>query len=715
MQLLDTHPPFSTASRMMRTAGAALSVIVSVAATAHAQYAPPGSGVQAPYQQQGNNPSARVGRLAALVNGVSIEPNGVANWSQAEPNYPIATGDRVYTDQNARAEISIGSMVARMSGAADLTMTNLSDTLVQMGLAQGSVHIRIYDIPYGNQVEIDTPNGAVTLNQPGDVRIDVPAQDGATIVSVDSGNVVVSGPGTSENIQQGTAVELTGTNPVYLSAVQFPERDHFDNWSYDRDRHILNARSAQYVSRDMPGFDDLDDYGRWQPDTEYGPVWYPNNVEAGYVPYQNGHWVWVDPYGWTWVDAAPWGYAPFHYGRWAYIGDRWGWIPGPVRVRPYWAPALVAFAGGAGFGVQFGGGAGFAAWFPLGVGEPYVPSYHCGPDYVRNVNVTNINITNIHNTTIVNNYNTFVSNTNNYTNIRNVTMNYQNRDRGFTAVNGRAFSSGQMVRNSIARIPPNLVQGATVIAHPNLLPTRQSLVPHPVMTRLPVSATRPTLVTRTGQEQQATPGAPRTAVPYRPLPPGPQRGNPVQPIARPVPGAPTPAQPAGGRLLPPPAPGITPRQNTPPALQPPANQRPLPPPVAQRPLPPPAGRPVAAPLQPAPVRQPFAGTPAPRPLINRNETPAPQPTFQQQRPAMRTDPGRPLEPQQRDNLQQGRPAGRPMDVETLPHQQPAPARLAPPVRSATPPPPAPARQESHPAPQPAPRQELRPPVRPNGH
>ena len=670
-----------------KLAAALISAILPLAATMQAQYAPQDNSGQAPYQQQGAvNPSGRVGRLAAIEKGVSIEPNGVANWSQAEPNYPIATGDRVYTDPDARAEISIGSMAARMSGATDLTMTNLSDTLVQMGLAQGSVHIRVFDIPYGNQVEIDTPNGAITLSQPGDVRIDVPAQDGATIVSVDSGNVVVSGPNLSENIQQGNAVELTGSNPVYLTAVQFPERDHFDNWSNERDRHILNARSAEYVSRDMPGFDDLDDYGTWQPNPEYGPVWYPSNVEAGYVPYQNGHWVWVDPYGWTWVDSAPWGYAPFHYGRWAFIGSRWGWVPGPVHVRPYWAPALVAFAGGAGFGVQFGGGIGFAAWFPLGIGEPYIPSYHCGADYVRNVNVTNINITNIHNTTIINNYNTFVSNTNNYTNIRNVTVNYQNKERGFTAVNGRTFSSGQLVHNNIAHIPPSLVQGATVIAHPSLAPTRQSLVPRPVTARLPVSVARPTLLTRTGQEQQATPGAPRTAVPYRPLPPSQQRGNPAQPIGRPAAGLP-PVQPVIRPAQP--NPGMAPRPNTPMA---PAPER-QPPPAPQ----PPVARTILAPPQPAPGRQPIAGpAPQPRTLINRNETPAPQPTFQQQRPALRTDPGRPLEPQQRENLQQGRPAGRPADVEALPHQQPAPPR------------PAPARLAP-----PAPRPEQHPPARPD--
>jgi hypothetical protein len=613
------------------------------------------------YQGQDNaNPSGRVGRLAYLRGNVSVEPNGVNNWSQADPNYPVATGDRVYTDNSARAEVSVGSMVARMDGNTDMTMTNLSDQIVQIGLAQGSLRVRVYDVIPGNQIEVDTPNGAISLNQPGDVRITVPNDNGdpngATEVVVNQGTVEVSGPNLSQDIGQGNAVELTGSNPVYLSAVGFPQYDDFDQWSASRDRHILDARSAQYVSRDTPGFDDLDDYGSWQPNTEYGPVWYPNNVDADYVPYQNGHWIWVDPYGWTWVDAEPWGYAPFHYGRWAYVGTRWGWVPGPVRVRPFWAPALVAFAGGGGGGFGFGVGIGYAAWFPLGVGEPYVPSYHCGPDYVRNVNVTNINITVIHNTTIINNYNTFVHNTNNYTSIRNVQVDYQNRARGFTAVSGKAFTGGQPVRMNVARVTPEMIRSATVIAHPALVPTRQSLVPRPVQ-RVPVSVARPVLLTRGGKEQQAAPGSRPVAVPYRPLPANQQRGVPI----------------AGTRVTAPVAPVR-------PAATPTQPARPQPAPAA--PARPGTANPPSAIYQARPVNQPGTVNPPrtvnqPKALINRSETPAPQPTFQQQRPALKIDPGRPLGPVQRDNVSRGVPAGRSPDVEAFPHQQPVRAAAAP--------------------------------------
>src|SRR5256885_9992154 len=43
-------------------------------------------------------------------------------------------------------------------------------------------------------------------------------------------------------------------------------------------------------------------------------------------------------WGWTWVDYSPWGFSPYHYGRWNYFGGRWGWCPGPVFGAPIYGP-----------------------------------------------------------------------------------------------------------------------------------------------------------------------------------------------------------------------------------------------------------------------------------------------------------------------------------------------------------------------------------------
>src|SRR5664279_5253298 len=338
-----------------------------------------------------DDPPQRVARLGELQGTVSIEPAGVDTWSAAAANYPIATGDRIYADSDGRAEVQIGQIVARIWHNTDLSVTNLADHAIQLGLAQGTLRLRTYGLDPQTEVEIDTPNGALTITRPGDIRVDSYPGDGGTVVTVNGGEVQLTGPGLSERLEQGQSLRLVGTNPIELANLEMPGVDEFDSWSLERDHHAMQSVSARYVSRDAPGYDDLDDYGDWTPQSDYGPVWYPRNVAADWVPYRYGHWVWTGPWGWTWVDDQPWGYTPFHYGRWAYVGNRWGWVPGPVAVRPVWSPALVAFVGGPNFSV----GIGVSAWFPLGPGEAYRPWYHCSPAYVNQVNITNIRVTRV--------------------------------------------------------------------------------------------------------------------------------------------------------------------------------------------------------------------------------------------------------------------------------------------------------------------------------
>ena len=118
-------------------------------------------------------------------------------------------------------------------------------------------------------------------------------------------------------------------------------------------------------------------------------MWYPQVTVADWAPYRYGRWAWVEPWGWTWIDDAPWGFAPSHYGRWAQIGPRWAWVPGRFGPRPVYAPALVAFmgeaAGGGNWGVSLGGGPG-AAWFPLAPGEYWTPHYHASDRYRGRLN-----------------------------------------------------------------------------------------------------------------------------------------------------------------------------------------------------------------------------------------------------------------------------------------------------------------------------------------
>lgn len=351
------------------------------------------------------DPPSVVGRLNHISGPVSFAPaDANDDWAAATLNRPIATGDRLWADSGARAEMHVGSTAVRLSERTSLDVLNIDDRSVQLRLAQGSVNVRLRRLPGGNMFEVDTPHGAVILNQPGSYRISVDPSGTETTVGVRSGQADVLTAADRFSVRPGQQASVAGTDaPSYDIGAAAP-MDEFDRWAAARDQKEDRVASRRYVPAEMTGYEDLDDHGSWRVVEDYGTVWVPSAVPVGWAPYRYGHWVWISPWGWTWVDDAPWGFAPFHYGRWIWVGSYWAWAPGPVAVRPVYAPALVAFIGGLNWSVSIGiGAAPVVGWVPLGWREPYIPWYRVSPTYVRSVNVahvTNINVTNINVTNI---------------------------------------------------------------------------------------------------------------------------------------------------------------------------------------------------------------------------------------------------------------------------------------------------------------------------
>jgi hypothetical protein len=408
--------------------------------------------------QDADDPPSRVARIAYLAGPVSFEPASVDQWADASLNYPMTTGDSLYAGGGARGVLRIGQNSIRLNSGANFQFVNLSDNVVQTSVNAGSLSLHLRHLFDNESWEVDTPNGAVTLLRTGEYRVDTDNVRNATMVTVGSGDVEVTANNQSFPVHSGqTAYFDNSGNPPDVQAAGQP--DDFDAFVAIRDR-VENVPPPQYVSPDMVGYEDLNANGDWRNSQDYGPVWTPR-VAAGWTPYHDGHWVWLNPWGWTWVDDEPWGFAPFHYGRWAYANNAWGWYPGAVAPRPYYAPALVAFVGGAGFGVgvSIGGGGGLVGWFPLGPSEAYYPSYHVSESYVRQVNVTNTRITNI-----------------NVTNINVTNINYVNRS-AVVAVPRNTFVSAQPVGRVAVHIDAAQMRQAEVIgAAPKVAPEAQSVV-----------------------------------------------------------------------------------------------------------------------------------------------------------------------------------------------------------------------------------------------
>ena len=522
-----------------------------------------------------DDPPARVARISYLKGSVSLQVSGDTGWSEATLNYPVTTGDRLYTDQDSRAELQVGRFAVRFSESTDLTLTNLTDDLMQLGLTQGTIRVSVYELPSGDSIEVDTPSGALSLLEVGEYRVAV-ASDSASVVSVDRGSLEVSAGDVRETVERGQAVRLTGTNPAQVGDVTPGGADSFDAWSAERDRLLSSPASAQYVSRDIPGSADLDEAGNWQVDLQYGPVWYPSGVPVDWVPYRYGHWVWVEPWGWTWMEDEPWGFAPFHYGRWVHVGSAWGWLPGPVVALPCYAPALVVFSDGS--AVPYGGGV--EVWFPLGPGEPYYPWYHHSRDYRLRVNETNLrNVPNLAELVRRRNVNS---------------VPYRNRGIATTVASRATFSRGEPIAPHVLRVRPEHVTRALITPHPGALPTARAAAGGPPAARPPEVA-RPVIT---------------VPAPRRVTPPG--RGYPAAepPRGREVPG--TPPRVSAPAPLPPNPPSVGARSR--PAVRTP------PPLVAKRP-PPPAEPPFPArqnamqahpgrPLEPGQVENLRAGRPA---------------------------------------------------------------------------------------------------------
>jgi len=487
------------------SAGSALAQAPQSVSLPPQQY--PNAGGNAP-GQNAQDPPGRVARLQYTSGEVSMQPGGVNDWVAAGLNRPLTTSDRVWTDKDSRAELNVGDGFIRMASETSVTLTNVSDSTVQIELDQGTLEVTVKHLEKGEIYEVDTPNYAFTVMKTGVYKFDVFPHGDESWVTVRSGYGEATGKGPAVRVNSGQQVRFRNDQTLQNTAISAPVPDGFEDWAQVRDKRLANSLSARYVSPGVIGYQDLDAYGTWQTAAPYGAIWVPTSVPVGWAPYRYGSWAWIAPWGWTWVDDAPWGFAPFHYGRWVYWNSAWAWAPGPLGYwNPYYAPALVGWIGGPGFGVGFGWGWGGGwgvgvgfGWFPLGWGAPYYPRY-CGwgyggwyhgggwvsNGYLRNVNVTNMNITNINN--ITNNYNNH--------NLVGPNVN-RNIPGAVTAASKSAFTSGAAINKVGVTVPKSALGSGTLMHNADVSPTRQSVLGGTAAARSvpPASATNRSVVTR---------------------------------------------------------------------------------------------------------------------------------------------------------------------------------------------------------------------------
>ncbi len=473
-----------------------------------------------------DDPPSRIARLSFTNGEVSFSPAETDDWVSAVLNRPITIGDKLWTDRNARGELQVGSATLYLSGETGFSFLNLDDHIMQIRITAGTLYLRVRRLDQDESIEVDTPNLAFSVLRAGSYRINVNEAGDTTVINVREGQGEVTGGGSAFTLQPNEQGYFTGTDTLTADTQPLPDQDEFDQWCDERYLRAEHAPARRYVSDDVIGYEDLDDYGGWRPEPEYGTVWFPHTTVVGWAPYRFGHWVWVSPWGWTWVDNEPWGFAPFHYGRWIFVRGAWGWVPCPPRtaavayVRPVYAPALVAWVGGPHFavGVAVGGGAWGAGanvgWFPLGPREVFVPSYRVSRTYVNNVNISNTTV----NQTVINNYDSTTVVNNNLkvnNNVNNVHYVNQGVPGAVTATSGQTFTSARAVNTNLMAVNQRETATAPVgMAAPAVVPPRQAVIgagaptnvrpPATLQNRQVVAKTAPPPAPLPLQQRQAT-------------------------------------------------------------------------------------------------------------------------------------------------------------------------------------------------------------------
>lgn len=426
------------------------------------------------------DPPARVGRITLLEGKVSFHSERDAGWQKAQLNYPITTENSLWTEARSRAEVRIGPSAIRIDDDSVLDFVVLQDDLVQGYLQRGSIHVRLRtagEIDGNDVVRIDTPQGRFFLEGNGRYRIDagIDARSAANAGGLESRIAVFAGRARFEGIngadtrlaidagKQFSARMNDGGNATDFRFEALSETN-FDRWAEIRDRewdrvHERYARAVSPESREgalspyMTGYEDLDANGEWIDDREYGRLWAPRVLIAGWAPYRYGRWNYVQPWGWTWIDDAPWGFAPFHYGRWVQVRSRWCWWPGTYVRRPVYAPALVAWFGGAGAGLTIGSGPALG-WFPLAPREHFIPRYTTNIDYLRRIN----HLPRDHKPIIAPSH-------------------YRNHLPGSTIVNNNTFINGERIGGNRANLPSQVISGHAPTTNFDRVPLPRARMP----------------------------------------------------------------------------------------------------------------------------------------------------------------------------------------------------------------------------------------------
>src|SRR5215813_521229 len=240
--------------------------------------------------------------------------------------------------------------------------------------------------------------------------------------------------------------------------------------------------------------------GNWIDVEGYGYGWQPDVAvnDQNWRPYSDGYWAYTDD-GWTWISYEDFGWATYHYGRWANLSDYgWVWFPGEDLD---WGPAWVSWRTGGDY-------VGWAPLPPRGPGVVYEggyigpqvdiqfdigPAYYnfCAVRYIGEPVLRNYIVPPVQNVT-------YINNTVNVTNItvqNNVVYNYGPNYDVLSAQSARPIQRLNIERQSAANLSAAAKSGALTKVQGNKL----VVAAPPRLAKAPPTAKPPTVKTKVAQ------------------------------------------------------------------------------------------------------------------------------------------------------------------------------------------------------------------------
>ena len=285
---------------------------------------------------------------------------GGAGPEEAVLNLPVGPGDLVRTPAGRRVEIQFDTgTVVRLDAMTELGIRTIlarslsrPDELTVLDLERGRVYV-MYKEYGGNEVfQVLTPNAAVKMRH-NSVGLVAAAADGTTEIRVRYGRArVLFGPAEDRlddrAVRKGERLTVLADHRSELgSAVDVTD---FELWNREINARFEDLHGGltglpkplRNLSPAISHFAEFHGsrYGEWLWDDLYGYVWRPRQDDRlypwGWRPYHAGRWSYAAGQMF-WVPQEPWGWIPYHLGVWQWDRKRgWFWLPGS-----FFAPAWV--------------------------------------------------------------------------------------------------------------------------------------------------------------------------------------------------------------------------------------------------------------------------------------------------------------------------------------------------------------------------------------